>query len=64
MGSALHGPIREGVDEVMNVDAAFFVAASGWMLLIFLGFIIWGYRDGQFKDMKDVKFELWKEDEQ
>jgi nitrogen fixation-related uncharacterized protein len=48
----------------MNVDAAFFVAASGWMLLIFLGLLIWGYRDGQFKDMKDVKFELWKEDEQ
>lgn len=47
----------------MNVDAAYFVAASGWMLLIFLGFLIWGYGDGQFKDMKDAEFDLWREDE-
>jgi nitrogen fixation-related uncharacterized protein len=48
---------------MMNVDAMFFVAASGWMLLVFLGFIIWGYKDGQFTDLEKKKFELWKEEE-
>ena len=48
----------------MNIDATFFVLASGLMTLIFLGFIVWGYRDGQFKDLEKTKFELWKEDEQ
>ena len=48
----------------MNIDAAFYVAASGLMMLIFLGFVVWGYKTGQFKDLKDTKFDLWKEDEQ
>jgi hypothetical protein len=43
---------------MMNIDAAFFVAASGLMMLIFLGFIIYGYRDGQFKDIEKKKFDL------
>ena len=48
----------------MNVDAAFFVAASGWMLLIFLGFLIWGYWDGQFKDLEKTNFDLWEEEKE
>ena len=47
----------------MNIDAAFYVAASGFMMLIFLGFAVWGYKTGQFKDLKETDFDLWKEDE-
>ena len=34
----------------MNLDAAMFAGASGFMALIFFGFLIWGIRRRQFQD--------------
>jgi cbb3-type cytochrome oxidase maturation protein len=31
---------------------------SALMLAIFLGFFIWGWRSGQFKDIEEAKFNM------
>jgi hypothetical protein len=48
----------------MNIDALFFVAATGLMTLIFLGFIVYGLLDGQFKDLEKTEFNLDEGDEE
>jgi hypothetical protein len=48
----------------MNIDAAFFVVATGLMALIFLGFIAYGLLDGQFKDLNEAVFNLDEGDEE
>jgi hypothetical protein len=48
----------------MNIDAAFFVIATGLMTLIFVGFIVYGLIDGQFKDLNEIVFNLDEGDEE
>jgi nitrogen fixation-related uncharacterized protein len=48
----------------LNIDAFFFVLCSAMMLIIFLGFIVWGYLSGQFRDVEKKKWDLSEEDEE
>jgi nitrogen fixation-related uncharacterized protein len=35
---------------------------SGLIFLIFLGFLIWGIVSGQFKNIEEAKYQLFKRD--
>jgi cbb3-type cytochrome oxidase maturation protein len=48
----------------MNLDVAFFVSSSALMTLIFLGFLLWGFKSGQFKDLEKTKFELFEKEKE
>ena len=34
---------------------------TGMLLLSFLGFLIWGIRSGQFKDIEDAKYQIFRD---
>lgn len=42
----------------VNFDALMLVAATGLMALIFVGFVVWGWRTGQYRDLEGHKFDL------
>ena len=33
---------------------------TGLLLVSFLGFLIWGIRSGQFKDIEDAKYQIFR----
>ena len=35
---------------------------TGVLLLSFGGFLIWGFRSGQFKDIEEAKYQLFKKE--
>lgn len=36
-------------------------AMTGLLLVSFLGFLIWGIRSGQFKNIEDAKYQLFRD---
>lgn len=47
----------------MNDYGVALFLSSLFMLLIFLGFLIWGIRSGQFTDVESSKYGVLKEQE-
>lgn len=33
---------------------------SVWLFIVFLGFLIWGIRSGQFKNVEEAKYQMFK----
>lgn len=46
----------------MNVDATFFVMASAWMIVVFISFIVYAWRDGQLNGGEEDFRHLLEED--
>lgn len=36
---------------------------SACILLVFLGFLVWGIRSGQFRDVEEAKYRIFEDDE-
>ncbi len=47
----------------MDVDLIIYVAGAGLMFCIYLGFLIWAIKSGQFKDNEKVKYMPLEGDE-
>jgi nitrogen fixation-related uncharacterized protein len=33
---------------------------SAWLFIIFLGFLVWGIRSGQFKNVEEAKYNMFR----
>ncbi|XUX01245.1 MAG: cbb3-type cytochrome c oxidase subunit 3 [Dehalogenimonas sp.] len=33
---------------------------TAWLFIVFLGFLIWGIRSGQFKNVEEAKYQMFK----
>jgi nitrogen fixation-related uncharacterized protein len=44
----------------MNEATIALIIMSGLIFLIFLGFLIWGIKSGQFKNVEESKYQLFK----
>lgn len=47
----------------MEIGAIFIILSSLTILSIFTGFIIWGIKSGQFKNMEEAKYKIFEDDE-
>jgi cbb3-type cytochrome oxidase maturation protein len=47
----------------MNEATIALIIMSVLILLIFVGFLIWGIKSGQFKGVEDAKYQVFKSDE-
>ncbi|MHB1325206.1 MAG: cbb3-type cytochrome oxidase assembly protein [Thermoleophilia bacterium] len=47
----------------MSTAAIAQLAVSVVIFLIFLGFLIWGIRTGQFRDVEEAKYRIFDDDE-
>lgn len=48
----------------MNEATIALTAMSGLMLVIFAGFLIWGIRSGQFRDVEEPKHRMLEDDDE
>ena len=46
----------------MNEATLALTIMSGLMMLIFLGFLIWGIKTGQFKNIEEPKYRMMQND--
>jgi cbb3-type cytochrome oxidase maturation protein len=40
------------------------IVVTGFVGLVFLGFLIWGIRSGQFHNVEEAKYQVFREQEQ
>ncbi len=48
----------------MDVDVIIFVSGSVLMFLIYLGFLVWAIKSGQFKDVEKVRSKPLEEEDE
>jgi nitrogen fixation-related uncharacterized protein len=64
MGADVFRSLRPKFEEVeiMNEATIALIIMSSLIILIFLGFLIWGIASGQFKGVEDAKYQALKSD--
>jgi nitrogen fixation-related uncharacterized protein len=66
MGASLHRPVCSEFDEVTAMDEATIaltVTTLG-VFLVFLGFLIWGIKSGQFHNIEEAKYQVFRKQKQ
>ena len=60
MGESLYRSICPKFEEViiMNEAAIGLTITSLGVLMVFIGFLIWGIRTGQFTDVEEAKYQM------
>jgi nitrogen fixation-related uncharacterized protein len=48
----------------LNIDVIIYTLAAVLMMLIYLGFLVWGIKTEQFKDNEHLKYKPLEEDEE
>ncbi|MEJ2241131.1 MAG: cbb3-type cytochrome oxidase assembly protein CcoS [Candidatus Bathyarchaeota archaeon] len=48
----------------MNIDVIIYTSSAVLMMLIYLGFLVWGIKTKQFKDNEHLKYKPLEEDEE
>ncbi len=48
---------------LMELGVFFIIFSALVILSIFIGFIIWGIKTGQFKNIEDVKHKIFQDEE-
>jgi cbb3-type cytochrome oxidase maturation protein len=62
MGTIVFGHVRPKYDEVTDMNEATIGLTVMTALIgaVFLGFLIWGIRSGQFHDVEDAKYQVFR----
>ncbi|MEJ2126625.1 MAG: cbb3-type cytochrome oxidase assembly protein [Candidatus Bathyarchaeota archaeon] len=48
----------------MEIDVLIYTIAAGLMMLIYIGFLAWAIKTGQFKDSEKLKYKPLEEEEE
>ena len=47
----------------MEIDVLIYTVAAGLMMLIYIGFLVWAIKTGQFKDTEQLKYKPLEEED-
>ena len=48
----------------MDIDIFIYTLVAALMMLIYVGFLVWGIKTGQFKDNKHLKYKPLEEEDE
>ena len=48
----------------LEIDVLIYTIAAGLMMLIYIGFLVWAIKTGQFKDSEELKYKPLEEEDE
>jgi hypothetical protein len=64
MGAAIHRSVCAELEEVMEMDEGTIALTvmTGLILIVFVSLLVWGICSGQFKNVEDSKYQIFRHD--